>query len=79
MSMASKLQLLKFRAALRELSSTLPEGWRWEITLWNGDGERWKVNPAGAYQESDPATIPVEITEIKTVERKNGATDNTAT
>ena len=57
---------LKFKAALESLDSNLPEGWKWELTVWK-DGERWKVNPAGAYQESAPS-ITVELTEIKDVE-----------
>jgi len=59
-------KLIKLQKALRDIEAHIPDGWKWEITFWRDDGERWKVNPRGCYQESR-AAVNVKITDLGSV------------
>lgn len=55
---------IKFHAALKEISNCLGGSWKWQLTVWSDNGEKWVFNPIGSHQESRPSTrIDVEVTE----------------
>jgi hypothetical protein len=62
-----RFRIIKFRAAVEALRDYTPDGWKWELTLWqDGSGENIKINPMGEYKEKRPP-IPIKATVVKPV------------
>lgn len=57
------LRFMKFKMALKEIAVQLGPEWKWELTIWNKDGDTWKINPKGVYQ-SNRSSIMIEISEV---------------
>jgi len=61
-------RLEKLKSALADLHYNMPEGWRWELTVWKDNGERWKLNPAGAYDDTPSSNIDIGAIAVRDCE-----------